>query len=60
MNKGVIIGVIITAVIVAGAIVLAQDDESDTSVVIDIENSQTEPKSFSIDLQEDIGMAEKP
>ena len=60
MNKGVIIGVIITAVIVAGAIVLAQDDESDTSVVIDIENSQIEPKSFSIDLQEDIGMAEKP
>lgn len=69
MNKVVVIGVIIAAVIVVGAIVLGQDNESevtdttgvtDTIEVTNIENDQTEPKEFSVDLQESIGMAEKP
>ena len=69
MNKVVVIGVIIAAVIIVGAIVLGQDNESevtdttgvtDTIEVTNIENDQTEPKEFSVDLQESIGMAEKP
>ncbi len=63
MNKVVVIGVIIAAVIIVGAIVLGQDNESevtDTTEVTDIENDQTEPKEFSVDLQESVGMAEKP
>ena len=69
MNKVVVIGVIIAAVIIVGAIVLGQDNESevtdttevtDTIEVTNIENDQTEPKEFSVDLQESIGMAETP
>ncbi len=63
MNKVVVIGVIIAAVIIVGAIVLGQDNESevtDTTEVTDIENDQTEPKEFSVDLQESVGMTEKP
>ncbi len=61
MNKVVVTGVIIAAVIIVGAIVLGQDNESevtDTTEVTDIENDQTEPKEFSVDLQESVGMAE--
>ncbi len=69
MNKVVVIGVIIAAVIIVGAIVLGQDNESevtdttgvtDTIEVTNIENDQTEPKEFSVDLQESVGMTEKP
>jgi len=69
VNKVVVIGVIIAAVIIVGAIVLGQDNKSevtdttevtDTIEVTDIENDQTEPKEFSVDLQESVGMTEKP
>lgn len=61
MNKGVIIGIIIAVVIVAGAIALAQnDDKSDTIIVTDMDNGETKPKSFEVGLQESVGMAEKP
>ncbi len=69
MNKVVVIGVIIAAVIIVGAIALGQDNESevtdttevtDTLEVTNIENDQTEPKEFSVDLQESVGMTEKP
>ncbi len=69
MNKVVVIGVIIAAVIIVGAIVLGQDNKSevtdttevtDTIEVTNIENDQTEPKEFSVDLQESVGMTEKP
>jgi len=69
VNKVVVIGVIIAAVIIVGAIVLGQDNKSevtdttevtDTIEVTNIENDQTEPKEFSVDLQESVGMTEKP
>jgi len=69
VNKVVVIGVIIAAVIIVGAIVLGQDNESevtesteitDTIEVTNIENDQTEAKEFSVDLQESVGIAEKP
>ena len=67
VNKVVVIGVIIAAVIIVGAIVLGQDNKSevtdttevtDTIEVTNIENDQTEPKEFSVDLQESVGMTE--
>lgn len=69
MNKVVVTGVIIAVVIIVGAIVLGQDNKSevtdttevtDTIEVTNIENDQTEPKEFSVDLQESVGMTEKP
>ena len=60
MNKGVIIGIIITIVIVVGAVSLAQDNESGTTEVTDVENNQRETQSFSVDLNESVGVAEKP
>lgn len=69
MNKVVVTGVIIAAVIIVGAIVLGQDNKSevtdttevtDTIEVTNIENDQIEPKEFSVDLQESVGMTEKP
>ena len=60
MNKGVIIGIIITIVIVVGAVSLAQDNESGTTEVTDVENNQREPQSFSVDLKESVGVTEKP
>jgi len=60
MNKGVIIGIIITIVIVVGAVSLAQDNESGTTEVTDVENNQRETQSFSVDLNESIGVVEKP
>lgn len=61
MNKGVIIGIIVAVIIVVGAITLAQnDDKSDTTIVTEIDNGETKPKSFEVGLQESVGMAEKP
>ena len=60
MNKGVIIGIIITIVIVVGAVSLAQDNESGTTEVTDVENNQRETQSFSVDLTESVGVTEKP
>ena len=60
MNKGVIIGIIITIVIVVGAVSLAQDNESGTTEVTDVENNQRETQSFSVDLNESVGIVEKP
>jgi hypothetical protein len=61
VNKGVIIGIIV-AVIIVGAIALAQDgNETDTTTIItETDNGETKPKSFEVDLQESVGMAEKP
>ena len=60
MNKGVIIGIIITVVIVVGAVSLAQDNESGITEVTDVENNQRETQSFSVDLNESVGIVEKP
>ncbi len=60
MNKGVIIGIIVAIIIVVGAVALAQDNESGTTVVTNVENSQREPQSFTVNLEEAVGMAEKP
>ena len=60
MNKVVIIGIIVAIVIVVGAVALAQDNESGTTDVTDVENSQRETQSFTVNLEESVGMAEKP
>jgi len=60
VNKGVIIGIIVAIVIVVGAVALAQDNESGTTEVTDVENNQRETQSFSVDLTESVGVTEKP
>ena len=62
MNKGVVIGIIVAIIIVVGAIALAQDgnETETTTIVTEIENGETKPKSFEVGLQESVGMAEKP
>ena len=62
MKKGIIIGVIIAAIVIAGAVILSQDSiESDTTIIItDGENEQTKSKSFEIGLSESVGITEKP
>ena len=62
MKKGIIIGVIIAAIVIAGAVILSQDSiESDTTIIItDGENEQIKSKSFEIGLSESVGITEKP
>ena len=62
MNKGIVIGVIVAVIIIAGGIVLAQENsESETTVIeTSIENGETKSKSFEVGLSESVGMTEKP
>lgn len=62
MNKGIVIGAIIVAIVIVGVAVLSQEEtESDTTIIVtDIENGQTEPKSFEVGLSESVGMKEYP
>ena len=60
MNKVVIIGIIVAIVIVIGAVALAQDNESGATEVTDVENNQRETQSFTVNLDESVGVTEKP
>ena len=60
MNKGVIIGIIVAGVIIAGGFILVQNSgESDTTIIVnEIDNNKSEPKSFEVGLSESIGIKE--
>jgi len=62
VNKGILIGIIIAVTIIAGGIVLAQENsESETTVIeTSIENEETKSKNFEVGLSESIGMTENP
>ena len=60
MNKGIIIGVFVVAIIITGVAFLAQEDnESNTTIIVtDTENIETKSKSFEVGLSESIGISE--
>lgn len=60
MNKKVIIGIIIAVVIGIGVIALAQISQDDQVVISDTTGIQREPQSFTVGLQESVGVSEVP
>lgn len=60
MNKKVIIGIVIAVVIGIGVIALAQVNQDDQVVISDTAGTQREPQSFTVGLQESVGVSEVP
>jgi hypothetical protein len=60
VNKKVIIGIIIAVVIGIGVIALAQISQDDQVVISDTTGIQREPQSFTVGLQESVGVSEVP
>jgi hypothetical protein len=60
VNKKVIIGIVIAVVIGIGVIALAQVSQDDQVVVSDTAGIQREPQSFTVGLQESVGVSEVP
>ena len=73
MKKGIIVGIVIAIIIGVSAVAVSQDNSDYTSEIfldedVGIDSSETslsedveiEPKSFTVDLEESVGMLEKP
>ena len=63
MNKGVIIGIAIAVIIGIGAIMVSSNYSENTIKDINDslnENTQGEPKQFTIGLEESVGFSEGP
>jgi hypothetical protein len=60
MNKKVIIGIVIAVVIGIGVITLMQASQNDQIDISDIAVTQREPQSFTVGLQESVGVSEAP
>ena len=59
MNKGIAIGVIIASIIIAGGIVLVQNNnDPDTTIIETNIGNGEKAKSFEIGLQESVGITE--
>ena len=60
MKKGIIIGIVIAIIIGVSAVAASQDNSDDTSEISLNEDVQIEPKRFTVDLTESVGVAESP
>ncbi len=60
MKKGIIVGIVIAIIIGVSAVAVSQDDSDDTSEISLNKDVQIEPKSFTVDLEESIGVSEGP
>jgi len=59
MNKGIIIGIIIAIIIGASVVAISYNGSDENPDVVDSEEG-SEPKEFTVNLEENMGFQEQP